>query len=279
MTAGGAFEHSGQVIRVEMRTPAPAARVWSAWTDPVKLSQWFTDRTEGEVKPGRSFTWIFERFGTRFPYEVLVATPPARLVLRGSPPGRRPFFLEVMIEAGAEETTLTIVNSGFTAGEATDEEYEGIVSGWEIALAVLKEYLERHYGRPKAAFFAMQPALFTYEGILPYFLEEPWLREWLTSSGSIGRAPGSLYHLELRAGGTMSGRVLAVTRREVALGWDEIGGVCELKAFSLGPRQRAVAVRGIGWQIDEDRASKIEQTMAKAIDRLVASVSGTGTVH
>ncbi|MBI3450356.1 MAG: SRPBCC domain-containing protein [Acidobacteria bacterium] len=279
MTASDAFEHTGRVIRVEMRTPTPADRVWSAWADPAKLSQWFTDRTEGEVRPGRSFTWIFERFGARFPYEVLVATPPSRLVLRGSPPGRRPFFLEVLIAGSDVETTLTIVNSGFSAGEATEEEHEGVLSGWEMALAILKEYLERHYGRPKAAFFAMQPAVFAYEGLLPYFLEEPWLREWLTASGSIRGEAGALYHLELRGGGTMSGRVLAVTRREVALSWDEIGGVCELKAFSLGPNQRAVAVRGIGWEIGEERASKIERGMAKAIDRLVASVSGTGTVH
>jgi uncharacterized protein YndB with AHSA1/START domain len=273
------FAHAGRVIRVEIRTSAKGARVWAAWSDPEILSQWFTDRAEGEARTGGTMTWFFDRFAARFPYEVVSALPPFRLLLRGSPPGRSPFFLEILIEEGAEETAVTILNSGFSAGEASDEEYEGVLSGWRMALAILKEYLERHYGRPKVSFFAMQPASFTFDQILPWFLEAPMLYRWLTTAGSIAGESGALYEVKLRGAGKMTGRVLALTPREVALSWDEIGGVVEMKAFHLGPLQRAVAVRGCGWQITPERALAIERLFVAAVDRLVAALARPEAIH
>jgi uncharacterized protein YndB with AHSA1/START domain len=279
MAAGEPFEHDGRVIRVEMRTTAPADRVWDAWADPERLSQWFADRVEGQARAGGTMTWIFERFGSRFPYDVVIAVPRTRLVLKGSPPGRRPFFLEILIGEEGPDTTLRILNSGFSTGEESDEEYEGVLSGWRMALAILREYLERHFGRPKSPFFAMQPASFTYDEILPWFHEAPLLYRWLTTAGGIDPTEGALYEVALRGGGRMSGRVLAVTSREIALGWEEIGGVVEMKAFKLGPLQRAVAVRGCGWTIQPARAAKIERSFAAAIDRLVAALSTPEPVH
>jgi len=75
------------------------------------------------------------------------------------------------------------------------------------------------------------------------------------------------------SGQTMTGKVLAVTPSEVALTWDEIGGVVELKAFLLGPRTRAVSVRGCGWDLSCDRAAEIEKAMAAAVDRLVSDLA------
>ncbi|HZI93728.1 MAG TPA: SRPBCC domain-containing protein [Patescibacteria group bacterium] len=264
-------EHAGRVVRAEIRTTASAEQAWQAWAEPARLSEWFTDRAKGRAAVGGTVTWYFDRFKTQFPYDVIAAEPGARLVLKGSPPGRPAYLLEIQVSGQEGGALVRLINSGFSVGVENDEEHEGVLSGWQMALAILKHYLENHFGQPKAAFFAMQPAPLEYERILHYFLEEEGLMRWLTSSGEIGE-PGARYALTLRDGSPMSGRVLAKTSREVAVSWDEIDGVAEFKAFRIGPRSRAVAVRGCGWNLDEDRAVEIDRMLSKAIDRLVAAL-------
>jgi uncharacterized protein YndB with AHSA1/START domain len=266
------IDHDGRVVRAEILTTASAEQAWQAWADPARLSEWFTDRAKGRAAAGGTVTWYFDRFRSQFPYDVMVADEGRRLVLKGSPPGRPPYLLEVLISGNpAAGTLVKIINSGFSVGVENYEEYEGVESGWQMALTILKQYLENHFSQPKSGFFAMQPAPVDYEKILHFFLEEEGLMRWLTTSGAIG-APGERYSLTLRDGSPMSGRVLTLTSREVALSWDEIDGVAELKAFRIGPRARAVAVRGCGWGLPEERALEIEQMLSKAIDRLVAVI-------
>jgi len=274
MTRPVSIEHAGRTARAEIVTSAAAEQAWLAWADPDRISEWFTDRAKGKAAVGGTVTWCFDRFRTQFPYEVLAAEESERLVLKGAPPGRPPYLLDITIAPPPQGSgsVIRIVNSGFSVGNENDEEYEGVVSGWQMALAILKEYVENHFGRAKTGFFAMQPATFTYERIVPYLVDEEGLMRWLTTSGWIG-APGDRYNLTLRDGSPMSGRVLARTSREVALSWDEIDGVAELKAFRLGPRARAVAVRGCGWGLSEERAGEIDKMLAKSIDRLVAILS------
>ncbi|HEY3176701.1 MAG TPA: SRPBCC domain-containing protein [Candidatus Polarisedimenticolia bacterium] len=265
------FTHDEPAVRAEMATTASPDQVWRAFADPGILSGWFTDRARGRARPGATMTWCFDRFRMELPYEVLVADAGERLVLKGSPVGRPPYLFEVRIERDADLTRLKLVNSGFSFGQQTEEQYEGVLSGWQMALAILKQYLENHFGRTRETFFAMQPAPFAYEQMPALFRQEAGLARWLTERGSVGN-PGDRYSLTLRGGEAMTGTVLAVTSREVALSWEEIGGVVELKAFQLGPRARAVSVRGCGWGLAEERAEGIERMMAGAIDRLVAAL-------
>ena len=274
MPRPASIDHAGRVARAEILTSATVEVAWQAWADPARLSEWFTDRAKGKAAAGGTVTWYFDRFRTQFPYEVLVADEGERLVLKGSPPGRPPYVLEIGLgpaPAGGG-TSIRIANSGFSVSNENDEEFESVLSGWQMALAILKHYVENHFGQPKTGFFAMQPATLAYDRILRYFLEEEGLMRWLTTSGSIG-SPGDRYSLTLRDGSPMSGRVLALTSREVALSWDEIDGVAELKAFRIGPRARAVAVRGCGWNLAEERAQEIDTMLARSIDRLVAVLS------
>ena len=276
-------DHLEPAVRAEIVTTAPRDRVWSAFTDPDILSGWFTDRAKGRARPGGTVTWCFDRFRMELPYEVLVADAGNHLVLKGSPEGRPPYLFEVRLEDARLEdaglhldgagTRVHLVNSGFAAGSRVDEQREGVESGWRLALAILKHYLEHHYGRPRASFFAMQPAELDYAQTLAFFLDEARLARWLTVRGGVG-APGAPCALTLRGGAPLTGRVLEVTSREAVLSWEEISGVLELKASLLGPRIRAVALRGCGWGLDEDRAARIEKEMARAIDRLVAELSG-----
>jgi uncharacterized protein YndB with AHSA1/START domain len=271
MSATPRLEHKGRVIRTELRTTAPPEHVWAAWTDPARIAQWFTDGAEGEPRAGTIFWWIFDRFGYRIPYQVLEAIPNERFVLKGEMQGRPPGILEITIRREGGRTVMTLVNSGFLEGAEWDEEFQGIDSGWNMATAALKLYLENYYGQPKTQMLAMRPAQFTMAQLGPYYRRAEHLAKWLTASGGIGPV-GSPCALVLRGGMKVTGIVLVETGREVAVTWNEIRGTLELKAFSMGPDKKMVCLRGVGWGLDAARAKSIEEGMSAALGRLAAAL-------
>lgn len=273
MTPEKKIEHKGRIIRTEIRTTATPRQVWEAWTDPQKIAQWFVDRAAGEPKVGTTFTWFFDKFNYTMPYEVLEAVPDERFTLYWSGAGSAypPGIIEVTIEREGGTTIVRLVNSGFREDAKWDEEYQGTVSGWQMALAILKHYLENYFGQPKTLILIMRPAQFSYELLMPFYVTAPGLAQWLATSGSIGKL-GERYELALRDGGKMAGRVLAITRSEVALSWEEIQGALELKAFSMGPGKRMVGIRGLGWNMEPARAEELERRMGAALERLTAAL-------
>jgi uncharacterized protein YndB with AHSA1/START domain len=263
------FDHKGRIIRDEIQTTATPQQAWEAWADPAKISQWFVDRASGEAKPGAIMTWFFDYFGYVLPYKVLDAVPGALFVLKWDPPQGNAGILEVRIERQAGGATLVkLINSGFREDAAWNDEYEGTVSGWKMALAILKLYLENYFGRSKTTIMILRPASFTDSKLRESFLEGPKLAEWLTTSGSIGKV-GDTCELTLRGVGKLTGRVLTITAREVSLTWNEIGGTLELKGFSTGP-QRMVGVRIMSWKLDASKAKELEKQMEPAVERLAA---------
>ncbi len=262
-------EHRGRRIERQIRTTASPAQVWQAWTDPAKISQWFTDGARGEPEVGGTVTWIFEAFGHEIPYRVVHADPEGRYALGGEVPGRGPFLLDVTIAQERGETVVRLVNSGFLDGAEGDDEFASVDSGWQCALALLAHYLENHFGQPKAAELVLRPAAFDYPRLLPLYATAPGLERWLGPVRGLGPG-GASYGLTFPDGTAASGRVLAVTRREVALSWDEIGGSLELKAFPMGPGQRMVALRALAWGEGRERVHDRRSTLEGALDRLVA---------
>jgi uncharacterized protein YndB with AHSA1/START domain len=268
--------HQGRMVQLEMRTSASPEQVYQAWADPAKLSQWFTDNARGEAKPGSTMYWIFEKFAYEIPYEVVDAVPGKLLTLGGELPGRPPFLVETVIEQQGGETVLRLVNSGFLDGGKWDEEYEGVASGWEMSLALLRYYLERHFGEPKRSFLAIEPAQYAPAEMLRWYTEPDLLREWLAADVSGVQAPsevGRLVRIPLaESGGTITGETLAVTRREVAFSWETEDIVLELKAFLMGPN-RVVSVRGTGWRPDPERFAATEREMEAALKRLAGRLA------
>jgi uncharacterized protein YndB with AHSA1/START domain len=267
-------------MELEMRTTATPEQVYEAWADPVKLSQWFTDKARGEATPGSTMYWIFEKFGYEIPYEVVDAVPGKLFSLAGELPGRPPFLLEVVIERQGGETVLRLVNSGFLGGGKWDEEFEGVSSGWGTALALLRYYLERHFGEPKRTFLAIEPAQFSLAEILNWYTDADLLREWLAAGSAAVRAPsevGERVSIPLVSGTeTIEGETLAVTRREVAFSWPAEDVVLELKAFMMGPTP-VVSVRGTAWGADAERFATIEREMGAALKRLAGRLSAVGS--
>jgi hypothetical protein len=200
---------------------------------------------------------------------VLIAQPAEKFAIRWNPPpGMSAGILEVTISKEGGETVIKLVNSGFREGAEWNEEFEGTDSGWRMALALLKHYLENYFGISRSSFLAMKSAEFSFDQIVPLHRTAAGLQEWLTKSGEYGEV-GESFSLELQEGGKASGRVLAKTKRETALSWNEIRGVLELKAFSMGP-QKMLCVRGCGWGLSAEKAKELEAQMERAIERLAA---------
>ena len=263
------IEHRGRKILAEIRTSATPEQVYEAWADPEKIAHWFPDKAQGKAEPGATITWIFERFNYTIPYEVLAAEPGKRFAIRWNPPpGMSAGILEVTITKEGGETVMRLVNSGFREGAEWNDEYDGVDSGWIMALALLKHYVENYFGTPRSSFQAMRPANFAFADVLPFHRTAEGLRKWLTTSGEFGDA-GEKFALALREGGAVTGRVLAKSKWETTLGWEEIRGVLELKAFAMGP-QKMVCVRGCGWGLAAAKAKKIEEEMDRAVERLAS---------
>jgi uncharacterized protein YndB with AHSA1/START domain len=264
-------EHRGRTIETTIRTTATPEQIFEAWADPGKLAQWFPDRAEGRAVEGGVQKWFFDRFNYALPYEVATAVPGEQLVYTGVIPGRPRFYLEIDIVREAGATAVTLINSGFLDKDGWDEEYEGIASGWQMAMALLKLYAERHYGRDRRQFFTMRPASYEYPDLMPLYTTPELLASWLTTSGAIGSADQPCA-LVLRNGDRVTGEVLARSGWEVQLSWDEIEGALALKGFGIGSGRRAVSILGSGWGLSAERAASLEAFFAEALERLAATL-------
>jgi uncharacterized protein YndB with AHSA1/START domain len=270
--------HRGRQLVVEMRTRATPQEVYEAWADPEEIARWFVDSSRldtarGKAEVGSIFTWIFEKFGYEIPYEVVAADPGRRFALGGEAPKSGPFLLEVTIEREGGETLVTLVNSGFLDGAEWDEEFEGIVSGWTNALAALKLYLEKYRGRPKTAILAMKPTGHDdpYSRLLPYYATAEGLNRWLTTSAQIGEV-GEPCSLRFASGRRLTGRVLTKTAWEMALSWEEIHGMLELKGFRFPGAGKVVGARVLSWDMPQGEAAALEKDLEGALERLAAEL-------
>jgi uncharacterized protein YndB with AHSA1/START domain len=260
-------DHSGRAVDVEIVTRATPAKVWEAWADPARIVEWFADRATGFALPNQTLRWGNDRLKTETSYTVLSATPPSRLLLEGI--GQAPSRLEVTIGAARDGTRIRLIHSGFPLTTDFDEHFIAVASGWRMAMAVLRYYLEFQFGHPRQGFFVCRPARYSAARLASLYREPSGLQEWLTDAGSLG-TPGGRVHLVLKGGRILRGDMLADTGTEVAMAWDEINGVLEMKSFpwDRDTGMRAICVRGWGWDLELAQAQLIEQEIHAAVDRL-----------
>ena len=265
-------QHQGRALELEMRTSATPEQIWNAWADPQKISQWFADDAEGWAHKGAEVTRIFDEFGYRIPYHVVESIPGECIILGGQMPGRIPFMLEVTIKRVGGETVVRLVNSGFLEGGSFDEEYEGVASGWHLALAMLKYYAEQHYGVAKAQVLLTREAEFDLTRLPQWYTQPDLLNAWLTTHANV-RAENSSYVLDLQNGPRVEGVVAAITRREAAYVWPAQNAMIELKGWAAGER-KILAVRVTGW--NSKAPDQLRPVLAAALTRL-SNLVGTAS--
>ncbi len=268
-------EHTGRVIRDEMRIAAPAEAVYRAWADPDLITAWFVGRMDGRMEEGETVSWYWDSTGTGMSQGVVVAEPPHRLVTAMELP-QGVSYLEVTIEQEEGFSVLRLVQSGFGEGPDWDDQYEGMVSGWMVALGILKFFLERYAGRKRREILVLGDAPFERERMLDLQRTESGLARWLTRSGAPGKMVGEPVRLVLEDGKTLTGTVLRNTKYETLWSWDEIEGVVEIKAFRGAYWGSKVGIRISSWMEDLTELADMEGWLGKVVERLTGVLTGEG---
>lgn len=260
----------------EIRISSDPESVWAAWAEPEHVRRWFSDDARGRLEEGGELVHDFEGHGEHH-YTVVEVDAPRRLVLDGEMDGRA-FRQVVEIRTDGGATVLRLVHSGFGPSDPDSEIVQGIDSGWSMALALMKHYVERRFGREMRAVSVFRPARFEYDALLSdRYLDAGGLSGWLTD-GSAGIDPGGRVTLELRGGRRLSGSVLALTAHEVSVTWEEVDGVLELKAFGAGPEARVLGLRLVTWSGDDELVDALAHELEQAVERLTRLVGADGRV-
>jgi uncharacterized protein YndB with AHSA1/START domain len=258
----------------EIRIPASPEVVWSAWAEPEHVRRWFSDDAHGRLEAGGELVHVFEGH-MEHRYRVVEIDAPRRLVLDGEMEGRA-FRQVVEIRAEGGVTVLRLVHSGFGSADPDSEIVQGIDSGWTMALAMMRHYVERYFGRDKVSIPVFRPARFAYRTLLAErYQDASGLGRWLTDGGG-GIPDTGPVALRLRSGRSLTGSVLVRTEHEVSVSWEEIEGALELKAFGSGPDARVLGVRVATWSADGTLAETLRTEMAEAVDRLAARELSAG---
>lgn len=266
------FEHSGRVIRDEMRIDAPADAVYQAWSDPELVTAWFVGRADGCMEPGETVNWYWGSGDPGMSQRVLVAAPPRRLVTAMKLP-QGVSYLEVTIEQEEGHSVVRLVQSGFGEGPEWDDQYEAMLSGWMLALGILKFFAERYFDRKRREILVLGDAPFERAKLLELQRTERGLSSWLTRSGQPGGEVGEPVRLVLENGMALTGTVLRNTRYETLWSWDEIEGVVEIKAFRAALWGSKVGVRVSSWIEDAGELADVAEWLGTAVERLTARLT------
>ena len=119
--------------------------------------------------------------------------------------GKRPLFIDFVLEGEGGMTTLRLTQSGFGPQAAFDEEYDGISHGWPVELRSLRLYLETHRGKER------QLAWSNVEVALPP--EQAWRvltgEDGLACGPGIkGLSPGQEFRFTTNTGDVFEGKAL-----------------------------------------------------------------------
>jgi hypothetical protein len=197
-------------------------------------------------------------------YEVVEVEPERRFVLRTETDGVE-CGTEVELEAEDGTTRVHVIETGF------DTDPDAVLSGWQMALGLLKVYVEMYYGRYVRSVLVMGKTEATPEQVVALQRTSEGLAKW-TDAASEMPEEGGVVRLELEEGVVVEGQVVRRTGMETSLTWPAIQGVLELKQFPVGS-DRAAAFRAFTWADDrevelEDLQDVLEESLSRFIEAL-----------
>ncbi len=248
-----------QQIEADIRVSAPVEAVWEAWADPERLASWYVDRAEGRIGQDDRVTWVWGQMGMSVEYQVVEHEPGHRFVLRTeTETGSRGTEVELTPEDG--HTHVHVVETGF------DTDPEAVRSGWQMALGLLKVYVEVYYGREVRSVLVMAKTEASPQEVVAVQRTEEGLSRWVASASPVSMpAEGEAIRLDLEDGVELDGQVVRLTETETSLTWPAITGVLELKQFPVG-QDRAAAMRAFTWAPEQE--VELEDLQALLTDTL-----------
>jgi len=263
------------VVQARVKVAAQIDQVWSAWTVPERLAEWFPDRVDGTLAVGERVGFASDAVGLDLALEVVEIAPQKRLRFRGATPETAAQKLDVIFkDAGGEATMVRLEHAGFGAGPEARDVRDRTASGWQTAMALLRVYVESYFGRARVLRTTLSDADVAFHSLHRYYTDAEFLRRWLTDEGSVG-AIGEQCELVLHGDLRMSGEVLSrYPGRDVALACSDIGGVLVLCAC---PSPRAGRAGRVGawvctWEPDSATLARLEELLPAAVERLTMAL-------
>jgi uncharacterized protein YndB with AHSA1/START domain len=141
-------------ISREIVIDAPPERVWAILTEPVHLTQWFSDEVKIDLRPGGRVLFTWHDLGV-LAGRVEAVEPPHRFAFRWAPGGEGELrensstLVELTLtpESGSR-TRLRVDESGFQGLAGSDDDrahrVEENSGGWDRELDELHEYVAQH---------------------------------------------------------------------------------------------------------------------------------------
>ncbi|MFO7893639.1 MAG: SRPBCC domain-containing protein [Longimicrobiales bacterium] len=254
---------SEERIEAEVEIQAPTEAVWEAWADPDRLTGWYVDDALGRIGQTDQVTWIWGQMGLEIEYDVVELEPGRRFVLREADEGVRRTEVELTPENGG--TRVRVVESGF------DTDADAVLSGWTMALGLLKVYVEVYYGGEVRSVLVLGKVDAPPGEIVALQRTAEGLQKWLGAAGAMP-AEGEPVRLELEEDAVLDGEVLRRTETETSLTWPLIRGVLEMKQFPTS-EGRAAALRAFTWadpkELDlEELQELLSRTLGRFMDAL-----------
>lgn len=251
-------------IEAEVRIGAPAHAVWEAWADPERVASWYVDQAQGRIGQTPSVKWTWGQLAMAVEYEVVEVEAERRFVLRTETPEGGARGTEVQLEEDDGETRVRVVETGF------DTDPEAVRSGWQMALGLLKVYVEVYYGRYVRSVLVMGKTEASPEDVVALQRTADGLSEWTDAASGAMPEEGGAIRLELEEGVVVDGQVVARTATETSMTWPSIQGVLELKQFPVG-NDRAAAFRAFTWN-DELELEDLQEVLSDSLTRFVEAL-------
>jgi len=237
--------HGDRLIRTEAHLSAPIDLVFSAWSDPDRLVQWYPERVNGRLGLGDRVRFEWSSLGLELDLEIVELLPGSRIAFCGDP-GSGPQVQTVELSPSDSGTRMTIEHSGFISAD----DAAGARSGWALAAAMLDEYLSRHCDMPRQCFGILGTTGVSREDVVSH------------------------YDPPTRLCPDLTGPVLAVTdRKEVLVRCDEIDGAVALRTFCSS----GIVLFGAqmtSWSRRREPTERLRQQLADGVARLGTVLGG-----
>jgi uncharacterized protein YndB with AHSA1/START domain len=151
-----------RLIELTRTIDAPVSTVFRALTDAGELARWWPSSAESDARTGGSFSYRFEfddssrNHAYTGDYHEVVANERVSYPWQGALGETR---VDVSLRPAGGATELTLVHSGWGAGEDWDAAVQMHEQGWGFFLDNLKAYLERGEDARGAAMGMRTPAV------------------------------------------------------------------------------------------------------------------------
>lgn len=140
-------------IKTAIQIQKPVNEVYEAIVDPLKMSNYFISKSSGRMEAGKTLTWEFPEFDTKFPVRIKKAEKDKYISYYWDGQDGTELLVEILLDTREHNSTLvTIAEKSMENNEAGIKWLKNNTEGWANFLACLKAYVEYGINLRKGGF-------------------------------------------------------------------------------------------------------------------------------